>query len=216
MTADLFRHPRIRSEFGTIFAFLLLCLVPTSCGKPITLPQLFPALTGLSDAPALKIAVGWMGLSLLSPISADYPLKLQNDQFEGVGTFKMATATTTRAIVIPRDPVRAFLTAVGKVELVEKEYKPRIGHTDDYPSLGFEVDTAQGPLKIETQSQARQSDSGNYPDRTPWAIYYLGRTFVVIASDLDRAFEALEPYLQYDEMHDQLRKELLSHGGSPR
>jgi hypothetical protein len=216
MAASLFRLPRIRSLLRTIFAILLLCIVPISCGKPTTLPQLFPALSGLSDTPALQIVIGWMGLSRLSPISAGYSLKLQNDQFEGVGRFKLATATATRPIVVPREPVRAFLIAVGQVELVEKEYVARIEHTDDYPSLGFAVDTEQGPLKIETQSQPRRPESGSYLDRTPWAIYYLGRTFVVTASDLDRAFEILEPHLQYDSIHEELRKELLSNSGAPR
>jgi hypothetical protein len=76
---------------------------------------LFPALTDLPDASSLAVAIGWMGLSLLSPISADYSLDLHDDQFVGEGKFKVATFSATRAIAIPRDIVRAFLTVVNKV-----------------------------------------------------------------------------------------------------
>jgi hypothetical protein len=121
----------------------------------------------------------------------------------------VATASATRAITIPRDAVRAFLTAAGNVQLVEKDYVPRITHTDDYPSLSFGVDTEQGPLEIETQSQPQLPISGDYLDRTPWAIYYLHRTFVVTANDLDRALAPFEPRLQYAAVCDELESEIL-------
>jgi hypothetical protein len=175
--------------------------------RSATLPQLFPELADLPESTGVAIGIDWMGLSPLSPMTADYILELHGDQFEGLGIFKVADAAAVkRAVAVPRDVVRGFLTAAGKVELVEAEYRAHIEHTDDYPSVDVEVPTKQGLLRIGSRSQQRQPKSGDYLDRTPWQIAYGGRSFVVTASDLDQAFAPFEPYLQdakvFDEMWD--------------
>jgi hypothetical protein len=180
--------------------------------RSATLPQLFPELADLSQATGVMIGIGWMGLSPMSPMSAAYMLDLHGDQFEGPAVFQVAKAPAVkRTVAIPRDLVRGFLTAAGKVNLVEAEYRAHIEHTDDYPSVDVEVPTKQGPLQIGSRSQQRTGKSGDYVDRTPWRIGYRGRTFVVTASDLDRAFAPLEPYLQdakiFDEMWEDYKRQ---------
>jgi hypothetical protein len=113
--------------------------VSGNIGHVTTLATLFPDLADVSETTTLSIGVGWLGLSTLSPISSDYSLELHKDQFEGEGRFKAATVSATRAIIIPCDVVRAFLAAAVKVELVERNYQPRITHTDDYPFLSISV-----------------------------------------------------------------------------
>jgi hypothetical protein len=188
----------------------LLQLISTARAGSATLPQLFPVLVDLPKATALTIAIGWNGLSPLAPISADYSIELKNDQFEGMGNFKVAAMTATRTIVIPTDIVRSFLMAVIRVELVEKNYVPRITRTDDYPSFSVAVKTELGPLVIATQSQTLRPNTGTYVDRTPWAIRYSDRTFVVTASDLDQALGPLEPYLQENEVVKELANQIRS------
>ena len=177
-------------------------------GSSTTLTKLFPDLADLSDAKSVAIGFGWLGLSPLSPVSAAYLLELRNDQFEADGRFNVASASATRPIKIPRDVLKTFLAAASDVELKEGEYQPRIEHTDDYPSLEISVPTAQGLLKIWTNSQSRKSKSGTYVDRTPWAIGYLGRTFVVETTALDDAFEPIEPRLEYDDVFNKLADQI--------
>ena len=73
-----------------------------------------------------------------------------------------------------------FLTATNKVEVVEGEYRARIEHTDDYPSLDVEVVVNRQALRIGSQSQQRQmlKVPATYVDRTPWRIDSIaGRSF---------------------------------------
>jgi hypothetical protein len=164
-----------------------------------TLPQVFPELVDLPETNGVVIAIGWVGLSPLSPMSAAYFLELHGDQFEGRGIFQVAKAAIVkRTIAIPRELVRAFLTAASKVALVEAEYQAHIEHTDDYPSVEVDVMTKQGQQRIGTQSQDRPKS--DYVDRTPWRVDYRDRTFVVTASDLDQAFAPFEHYLKDEKI----------------
>lgn len=202
--ARLVRKP---IKWGIILASLLFAqIVPVACTAAATLPELFPSLADLPEANALAIELGWQGLSPISPVQAKYLLGLHNDQFDGKGRFKVATATATRDIIVPRNLVRQFLAAAIKVTLLEQEYQPRIMHTDDYPSVAITVHTQQGELSIETRSQPRGSTSEKYWDATPWAIHFSGRTFVVTADDLDRALDPLLSRLQYDEVIGELAR----------
>lgn len=211
MPATPFRIARRTAQRAVIFASLLfLQVVAAACSSAATLPELFPLVADLPQATALMIALGWQGLSPISPVEASYLLELRNAQFEGKGRFRVATATAVRDIIVPRDLVRAFLVAATKVGLVEKDYKPRITHTDDYPSVAVVVPAKHGDLHIETRSQPQRSASGKYWDATPWAISYAGRTFVVTADDLDQALDPLWRALQYDEVTAELAKEIRS------
>jgi hypothetical protein len=188
-------------------AVVLTIVVAAALPRSTTLLQLFPELADMPETNGVAIGVGWMGLSPLSPITAGYFLELHGDQFEGPGFFQVAEAPSEkRAIAVPRDLVRAFLIAANKVRLVEGEYRARIEYTDDYPSLDVQVSIEGELLRIGSRSQQRQAKSGDFVDRTPWYVDYHKRSFVVTATDLDRAFAALQPYLQDDKVFDELMK----------
>jgi hypothetical protein len=221
MKTSISRSTRTRIEVGLTTGFVLAFFVGfatpalgqdrASAGvDSASLSKLFPDLADLPETTTFGVAVGWLGLSLLSPIRADYSLELRKGEFKGKGRFKVATAGATRSISVPRDVVRGFMAAAEKVELVEKKYEPRITHTDDYPSLRISVQTKRGLLIIGTNSQPQRSKSGNYVDRTPWVVEYLGRTFVVSANDLDQAFEPFEPHLQQNGVFEELTNEMQS------
>lgn len=184
----------------------IIGIAAVALSQTTTLTKLFPETAELPATTAVVIGIGWMGLSPLSPMNAAYFLELHGDQFEGRGVFQVAKAPVVkRAVAVPRDLVRAFLAAAGKVALIEAEYRAHIEHTDDYPSLEVDVATKQGQLRIGTRSQQRQPTSGDYLDRTPWRVDYRDRSFVVTASDLDQAFDALEPYLEDGKVFDEMR-----------
>jgi len=181
--------------------------------RSTSLTRQFPELADLSETKTVVIGIQWFGLSTLSPMIADYLLELHDDQFVGQGQFKVAEApAVSRPTTVPRDVMRAFLAVASKVRMVEGEYKPRIEHTDDYPSLEFDVATKQGLLRIGTRSQLKYGESGTYLDRTPWNISYLNRSFVVTATALDRAYEPFGQYLRDDEIFKELRKGMMESG----
>ena len=181
--------------------------------RSTTLARQFPELADLSETKTVVIGIQWLGLSTLSPMIANYLLELHDDQFAGQGQFKVADApAVSRPITVPRDVIRAFLAVASKVRMVEGEYKPHIDHTDDYPSLEFDVATKQGLLRVGTSSQLKYAESGTYPDRTPWSISYLNRSFVVTANDLDRAYEPFGQYLRDDEIFQELGKNVTESG----
>jgi hypothetical protein len=209
MPERTFRIGQALAKWATTLACLLfLQMVPVAGASAATLPELFPGLADLPDARTVVIELGWQGLSPLSPVEANYRLELRDGQFEGKGRFKVASATATRDIVVPRDLMRAFLAAATRVALVEKKYQPRITHTDDYPTVTVAVQTKQGNVTIATRSQPQKSASGNHWDSTPWAIDYSGRTFVVTSEDLDQALDPLWTRLQYDEVTGELAKQI--------
>jgi hypothetical protein len=187
---------------------LTVAVAAAALSRSTTLPQLFPELADMPETNAVAIGIGWIGLSRLSPVSAGYFLDRHGDRFEGPGFFQVAKAPSEkRAIAVPRDLVRALLTAANNVPVLEGEYQAHIEHTDDYPSLDVEVSIKQELLRIGSQSQERQAKSGNFADRTPWRVDYRKRTFVVTATELDQAFAALQPYLQSDKVIEELVKQ---------
>jgi hypothetical protein len=157
--------------------------------------DLFPEMSGLLDATAFRVSNKWMGLSRLSPAVFEVALAFDGDRFEGEASLRYggegrgASQATKRKVFAPRDAVRAFLCAALRAPLEERDYKPYIAHTDDYPDLNFTFQGQRGPLSIFTRSQPRV-----VPPRwvqTPWAISYADRTFVVAAPDIDSALDQL-------------------------
>jgi hypothetical protein len=166
-----------------------------------SLLRLFPELSNLDDAKVLRIVDSWVGLSPKSPAVADYPLALKDTAFVGEAVFSENAkggrkVTARRNIAIPRGVIQTFLRTVLQVPLEEKAYRPRINHTDDYPTLLFEVATKRGQLRITSSSQAMNVKS--HWSRAPWAIIYANRTFVVSTTDIDFAIDPLYAYLKKD------------------
>jgi hypothetical protein len=194
-------------RLASIAVVLTIAVGAAALPRSTTLPQLFPELADMPETDGVAVGIGWMGLSPWSPVTAGYFLELQGDQFEGPGYFQVAEKPSEkRAIAVPRNLVRGFLTAANKVQVVEGAYQAHIEHTDDYPSLDVQVLIKGELLRIGSQSQQRQAKSGDYLDRTPWHVDYRKRSFVVTATDLDQAFAALQPYLQDDKVFEELVK----------
>jgi hypothetical protein len=206
MATNISRAVRVVRFAATFVAAALLQFIPTARADPTILPKLSQALAELPESKAVVISMSWVGLSPLSPIRVDYVLNLRNDQFEGVAEFAARTARGKRNIVVPHDLMRAFLAAVSKAELVEKPYQPRIMHTDDFPSIS--IGFVQEGVVVGTDSQQQKSSAGDYWERSPWAIAYAGRTFVMTASDVDKTFDALMTALQYDDVLEELDRQV--------
>jgi hypothetical protein len=188
-------------------------LAMAAMSRATSLAREFPELADLSETKTVVIGIQWLGLSPLSPMKADYLLELHDDQFVGPGGFRVADGpTVTRQISVPADVMRGFLAVASKVPMTEGEYRPRIEHTDDYPSLEFGVETKRGVLHIGSHSQLEYPTSGTHVDRTPWGIAYLNRSFIVITSDLDRAYEPFDQYLRDDEIFEELSQEVMKSG----
>jgi hypothetical protein len=157
--------------------------------------DLFPEMSGVLDATAFRVSNKWMGLSPDSPAIFEVALSLEGDRFEGEASVRYggegrgASHATKRKVFAPRDAVRAFLCAALQAPLEERDYKPYIAHTDDYPDLNFTFQGQRGPLMIFTRSQPRVVQSQWV--QTPWAIGYADRVFVVSAPDIDSALDRL-------------------------
>jgi hypothetical protein len=197
-------------------AVVLALFLGLERSRAATLAERFPDLAGLPDATTLDVKLTWQGLSPLSPMGVEYKLALRDDRLEGAAAVLVATTTRIHQISVPRAGVRDFLASAGRVALTEEEYRAHLTHTDDYPYVGVSVNTALGSVLIETASQPEGSKSGKFLDRTPWAIKYMGRTFVTSADDLDKALEPLLADLQYEKLQSELVDEVRSRGGTSR
>ena len=94
-----------------------------------------------------------------------------------------------RTTAISRDDAQAFLCVALQAPVEEHPYEPYLSHTDDYPALSFTFQDRNGPLKVFTPSQPHVVQSHRV--RTPWAIVYHGRTFVMTVADIDLALRRL-------------------------
>jgi hypothetical protein len=157
--------------------------------------ELLPEMSGVLDLTAFRVSNKWIGLSRLSPAVLEVALALDADRFEGDASVRYGAEgrdtfqATKRKVAVPRDAVRAFLCAALRAPVEERDYKPYIAHTDDYPDLNFTFQGQRGPITIFTRSQPHV-----VPPRwvqTPWAIGYADRTFVVGAPDIDSALDQL-------------------------
>jgi hypothetical protein len=174
-------------------------------GAPKTrLSGLVPELSDLLDTTSLHILSRWCGFGPGSPIKVDYKLVLKNGSFVGRSIHSEARQPTAspcgeednraiiakRQVAIPRDAIRVFLSAVLSAPAEEgKGYTARMDHTDDYPTLAFELKGRAGRVIIGTASQPTIVDG--HITRAPWAILYVDRIFVVSTCEIDRALEPL-------------------------
>src|SRR4051794_5463526 len=151
-----------------------------------------PDLAGaLGTVQVVRIQDDWSGLALDAPLLRHYQLEGKNGPFEGTAEFSAARGarqrTATINIAIPADIASAFLQALGSVAAQEGAYKPKVDHTDDYPSRVIDLDTAQGPVRFYTQSQGA--------DAVPWGLDFAGRTYVINVDTPATALALIGPYL---------------------
>jgi hypothetical protein len=157
--------------------------------------DLLPETSDLLDATALQVTNTWIGEPSDPSVTFGSALTLVGDEFKGDGELHNSregdngSPPKKRNSAISRDDARAFLCAALQAPVEERAYEPYISHTDDYPALSFKFEGRTGPLKVFTQSQPHVVQS--HWVRTPWAIVYHGRTFVVTAADIDLALRRL-------------------------
>jgi len=182
----------------------------TAASKIGVISRLVPDLASLPETETLRVLYQWQGLAPESPVAVEYSLALKSDVFEGKAVHTqekappnknvsgVAPGNGNRVIVektdvaIPRDVVRAFLHTVLNTSAEEKDYVPRLDHTDDYPSLAFEVPGPNGNAVIGTASQPMSLNG--HLSRAPWVIFYADHTYVISTDEIDAALEPLSKY----------------------
>src|SRR4030095_4445625 len=106
---------------------------------------------------SLQLQNDWMGLSEFGPVKRAYLLKPDVQGFSGKAVFSLGGGPHTLSkefpLSIPRDAVQGFFSKLSKSVLEKGEYKPKIDHTDDYPSLGITVEGAGSKMEFFSQSQ---------------------------------------------------------------
>jgi hypothetical protein len=160
-----------------------------------------PELKALAAARAVRIEVGWGGLG--PGRSEHYELHADANQLAGEATFSVRGRTKTESIRIPLSAAQTFFRILGEATLEEREYVPRIMHTDDYPSISVELDLGNETVTFFTQSQGES--------HVPWALKIKQKTYVIDSDVPARALEALDPYLKRDVL-----KLLLDERSSPQ
>jgi hypothetical protein len=155
---------------------------------------------------SVHILYRWYGFGPGSPIKIEYQLTLKRESFVGSLTHSDAKAgylgappsredagsrvVTKRNIAIPREAIRSFLKAVlGAPAEKAMKYMARLDHTDDYPSLAFDLRGRAGRVIIGTISQPTMIDG--HVTRAPWAIFYSNRIYVMSTCEIDLALEIL-------------------------
>ena len=90
-----------------------------------------PELLSLGKARRIRISDVWGGLG--TPRSAIYTLRRTADGFDGEAQFVVGENSLDESIAVPLDAALAFLSKLSAVPLEQRDYRPRIEHTDDYP-----------------------------------------------------------------------------------
>jgi hypothetical protein len=93
---------------------------------------------------------------------------------------------------VPAATLDAFLAGLAGAPLVEGPYVPRIEHTDDYPRLAITFGTGDDRLVVFSESQGK--------DRTPWALQFQGRQYVLPSDAPARALDLVQRYLAAAEV----------------
>jgi hypothetical protein len=156
-----------------------------------TLPAGF---SDLSKIRSIDIQDNWMGLTEFGPVGRHFVLKPAGDRFEGKAEFSLGGGpmkTTREApIAIPRETVQGFLDLLSKSPLEKGTYKPKITHTDDYPSLRIELESGANKFAFFSDSQ----DDG----AIPWGASLGGVSYIVNSRNPFDALVKFKPYLKED------------------
>lgn len=154
---------------------------------------------------AIHVYDEWIGYSIASPLKARYVLERKEDEFKGQARFSAGEEgrrrEAVRDIAIPVGVTDAFLRLLSKVPMEEGEYRPRIDHTDDYPSIEIRLEIGDLSVRFFTSSQGA--------GHVPWGLQVGDETFVVRSSMPADALEILSSYLCKDVL-DRLADELKS------
>ena len=150
----------------------------------------------LDQARSIHIEDSWGGLG--TPHSAVYDLQRDGNQFQGDATFAAGQVKKDDHVSIPLPVAQAFLRKLGESVLQEREYQPRIRHTDDYPSLSIRIEVQGGTVVFFSESQGR--------NHVPWGVTVQGKTYTIDSAVPAEALALLAPYLKADVL-EQLMKQ---------
>lgn len=169
------------------------CGFTTEGPKPPSSP--LGVLANLADIRSVTIWDSWMGLSEVGPISKRYELKPEGSQFVGKAFFSLgggdSVKTKEAPMTVPSDTMRKFFSVLALSPLVKGEYKPLIEHTDDYPEVKIDVETASGKLSFFSKSQGDLA--------VPWGAFLGGESYTINDKKPMEAFKLLAPYVKEEE-----------------
>jgi hypothetical protein len=154
---------------------LLLLLFLAGCTHPAGNSTQLQALTSppnlikVMQAQTVEIQNDWNGYSDITPILRHAKLRLEQQKLVGnayiavggYGAGGIRQQQTTK-VKIPATVTTKFLTALSKTPFKTGVYRPKIDHTDDYPSVKIKI-------KIDRQEIIFRSESQG-TDRIPWKV----------------------------------------------
>lgn len=178
-------------RFLPTFSLILLTLlasVPGSRadggGSRVSLEP--PDLGFLSGANRIRICDDWIGLGVGR--RAHYDLKRVGTDFIGEAIFQAGQRETTAAVTIPSVAAKSFLTLLSGSALVEGKYQPEMTHTDDYPSVGIELDVGKEIVLFYSESQGEE--------HVPWGVAIRDEFYTIPSNTVARALFLLRSYLK--------------------
>ena len=190
-------HARL---FAIVCAWIGACAL--ACA--VNAPQAPATLAGLQVpdlARAQSIAIDdvWNGFNRAAPIEAHYVLQRGADGFRGHGDFSAGRGYPGGPrqghadIAIPQAVIERFFAALAQASLHPGPYKPKRGHTDDYPDIAITVALDGKEVVFASQSQGKE--------RKPWQVTIDGREYVSESGEPAVALELLQPYLKRDVLN---------------
>lgn len=158
--------------------------------------DLLSRLTQVSQVRSIEIHDDWMGLWEFGPLKRQYLLKPAGERFEGKIIFSLGggplTKTKEETLSIPKKVIVDFLGLLGRSLLEKGDYKPKIEHTDDYPSVRIVVEGEAGRMEFYSQSQGEFA--------VPWGAALGTEKFVVNVKNPGEALALLQPYVKEDSL----------------
>lgn len=146
---------------------------------------------------SIVIDDGWMGLSLIAPITAKYELHTEDTNFTGLANFSVGpdlprkpATRATENLIVPKEIVSRFLQQIAATPIVPGKYEPEFTHTDDYPSISIELKTDKKHVIFSSTSQSK--------DRSPWKIADGKQECISRSAIPADALALLKPYLKQD------------------
>jgi ankyrin repeat protein len=93
---------------------------------------------------------------------------------------------------IPAAVLDAFLGGLASAPVLNRPYRPRLEHTDDYPYLSITVGKGEDRVVVFSESQG--------VERIPWALQTDGRRYLIPSDAPARAFDLVRAYLPVNEV----------------
>jgi hypothetical protein len=195
-----------------LFYLIFICLfcvggekVSRSQGQPGPSKAFLSSLSQPTKLRSIEMEDDWMGLSELGPLRKRYLLKPGGQQLTGTATFTLGAGPLQKIkeepISIPNEMIQSFLSLLSQSTFEEGEYKPRITHTDDYPSRRIEITSENGKLVFFSTSQGELA--------VPWGASFENKSFIVNSGNPGEAMAKIRPYLK-DEAFKKFEEEILA------